>query len=64
MLIQYPDSEFAPSVQFTFGDYAYNAGDYRRALEAYNIVEKGMQKSEVAKQIQKLRKKKELNEAA
>ena len=61
LLIQYPDSEFAPSVQFTFGDYAYNAGEYRRALEAYNIVEKRYAKSEIAKQIPKLRK--ELNEA-
>ena len=61
LLIHYPDSEFAPSVQFTFGDYAYNAGDYRRALEAYNIVEKRYAKSEIAKQIPKLRK--ELNEA-
>jgi len=61
LLTQYPDSEFAPSVQFTFGDYAYNAGEYGRALEAYNIVEEKYAESEIAKQIPKLRD--ELNEA-
>jgi len=61
LLERYPESEFAASAQFTFGDYAYNAGQYKEALKAYSIVEQRYQASAVAQQVPKL--KKELREA-
>jgi TolA-binding protein len=54
LLKRYPDSEFAASAQFTFGDYAYNRGDYEAAAEAYRTVQEKYSDAPVAKQVPRL----------
>lgn len=54
LLKMYPDSEYAASAQFTFGDYHYNKRDYRRAIEAYRLVERQYPQAEVTQKVPRL----------
>ena len=50
----FPNSEFAPAAQFTFGDYHYNQQQYREAISAYERVQREHPAAPAANQVPRL----------
>jgi TolA-binding protein len=54
LLERYPQSEFAPSAQFTLADEAYNRQAYEEALHGYLLVQERYPDDPVAEQVPRL----------
>ncbi len=54
LVAEFPDSELAPSAQFTIGDHYYNEGEYEKALEAYEGLLKAYPEDELVEEVPKL----------